>query len=140
MSQENIKIANNIYEEFNRRNYSAVLGFFAADFEWFAADHSPLADRSPYRGLDEVREGVFDRIAAGFESLTIRADEIFDAGDKVVMLGYYESIFKANGKQFQAQVAHIWTFAEGKAVKFQQYADTFQIAQSTKIDERRKEK
>ena len=134
MSQENIKIANQIYEEFNRRNFLGVLGFFAEDFEWFAADHSPLADRSPYRGLDEVREGVFDRIAAGFERLTVRADEIFEAGDKVVMLGYYDGIFKANGKQFEAQVAHVWTFADVLAVKFQQYADTYQIARSTKIE------
>jgi len=132
MSQENIKITNNIYEEFNRRNYSAVLGFFAANFEWFAADHSPLADRSPYSCLAEVREGVFNRIAAGFESLTIKAEEIFDADGKVVMLGYYDGTYKATGKQFQAQVAHVWTFEADKAVKFQQYVDTFQIAESAK--------
>lgn len=132
MSQENINITNNIYEQFNQGNYRQVLDFFDADFEWVAADHSPLADRSPYHGLDEVREGVFDRIAAGFEYLRIRADEIFEAGDKVVMLGYYDGIFKANGKQFQAQVAHVWTFAGDKAVKFQQYVDTFQIAESAK--------
>lgn len=132
MSQENLIITNKIYDEFNRGNYSGVLDFFDADFEWVAADHSPLADRSPYRGLDEVREGVFDRIAAGFEYLRIRADEVLDAGDKVVMLGYYDGIFKASGKQFQAQVAHVWTFASDKAVKFQQYVDTFQIAESAK--------
>lgn len=132
MSRENIKITNNIYEEFNHRNYSAVLGFFSANFEWFAADHSPLSDRSPYRGLDEVRQGVFDRIAANSESLIIKPDEIFDAADKVVMLGYYDGINKAPGKQYHAQVAHVWTFEAGKAVKFQQYMDTFQIAESAK--------
>jgi len=132
MSQENIKITNNIYEEFNQGNYSGVLDFFDAGFQWVAADHSPLADRSPYRGLDEVRERVFERIAAGFQYLKIRADEVFDAGDKVVMLGYYDGIFKANGKQFQAQVAHVWTFVGDKALKFQQYVDTFQIAESAK--------
>ncbi len=132
MSQENIKITKKIYEEFNRGNYSRVLDFFDAGLEWVAADHSPLADRSPYHGLDEVREGVFDRIAAGFEGLRIKADEIFDAGDKVVVLGYYDGIFKANGKQFQAQMAHVWTFSGAKAAKFQQYVDTFQIAESAK--------
>lgn len=132
MSQENIKITNNIYEKFNRRNYSAVLGFFSANFEWFAADHSPLADRSPYRGLDEVREGVFDRIAASTERLIIKPNEVFDAADKVVMLGYYDGINKGSGKQYQAQVAHVWTFKAGKAIKFQQYVDTFQIAETAK--------
>ena len=51
---------------------------------------------------------------------------------KVVMLGYYDGVPKATGKKFQAQVAHIWTIAAGKAVKFQQYTDTHQLAESVK--------
>jgi ketosteroid isomerase-like protein len=129
---ENIKVINKIYEAFGRRDYAAVLDLFSPKIEWIAAANSPLADRSPYRGLDEVREGVFMRIAAGFERLTVRVDEIFGAGDKVVALGFYDGVYKRNGKRFQAQVAHIWTLADGKAVKFQQYVDTYQLAESFK--------
>lgn len=132
MPQENINVINKIYGAFGRRDYAAVLEHFGPTFEWIAAVNSPLADRSPYRGLDEVREGVFARIAAGFERLTVKVDEIFSAGDKVIALGFYDGVYKPNGKQFQAQVAHIWTLANGKAVKFQQYVDTYQLAQSFK--------
>ena len=72
------------------------------------------------------------RIVSGYEGFTIRVDELLDAGDKVVMLGYYLGARKATGKKFQAQVAHIWTIAAGKAVKFQQYTDTYQLAESAK--------
>ena len=48
------------------------------------------------------------------------------------MLGYYDGVFKANGNRFQAQVAHIWTIAGDKAVKFQRYVDTWQIAEAAK--------
>ena len=132
MSQENISVINRIYEAFGQRDFAAVLDLFGPTIEWIAAVNSPLADGSPYRGLDEVREGVFMRIAAGFESLTVRVDEIFNAGDKVVVLGFYDGVYKTNGKRFQAQVAHIWTLADGKAVKFQQYVDTYQLAESFK--------
>ena len=132
MSQENISVINRIYEAFGRRDFAAVLDLFGPTIEWIAAVNSPLADRSPYRGLDEVREGPLTRIAAGFESLMVRVDEIFSAGDKVVALGFYDGVYKANGKRFQAQVAHIWTLADGKAVKFQQYVDTYQLAESFK--------
>jgi uncharacterized protein len=132
MSQENITIINRIYEAFGRRDFSAALNLFGPTIEWVAAVNSPLADRSPYRGLDEVREGVFMRIAAGFDRLTVKVDEIFGAGDKVVALGFYDGVYNANGKRFQAQVAHIWTLADGKAVKFQQYVDTYQLAESFK--------
>jgi ketosteroid isomerase-like protein len=132
MSQENINIINKIYDAFNQRDYETVLKSFDSAFEWVAADSSPLADRSPYHGLDEVQEGVFNRIAAGFERLTVRIDEIFEAEDKAVVLGYYDGISTSNGKHFQAQVAHIWTIANDKAVKFQQYVDTYKVAESLK--------
>jgi len=132
VSQENISVINRIYEAFGRRDFAAVLDLFGPTIEWIAAVNSPLADRSPYRGLDEVREGPLTRIAAGFESLMVRVDEIFSAGDKVVALGFYDGVYRANGKRFQAQVAHIWTLADGKAVKFQQYVDTYQLAESFK--------
>jgi uncharacterized protein len=132
MSQENISVINRIYEAFGRRDFAAVLDLFGPTIEWIAAVNSPLADRSPYRGLDEVREGPLTRLAAGFVSLTVRVDEIFSAGDKVVALGFYDGVYKANGKRFQAQVAHIWTLAGGKAVKFQQYVDTYQLAETFK--------
>ena len=132
MSQENIYTIKRIYEAFGQRDFAAVLAMFSPSMEWIAAVNSPLADRSPYRGLDEVREGVFMRIAAGFEQLTVKVDEIFNADDKVVALGFYEGVYKANGKRFQAQVAHIWTLANGKAIKFQQYVDTYQLSESFK--------
>src|SRR5262245_9412659 len=132
MSQENINVINRIYEAFGQRDFAAVLELFGPAIEWIAAVNSPLADRSPYRGLDEIRDNVFMRIATGFDSLTVRVDEIFGAGDKVVALGFYHGVRKANGKRFQAQLAHIWTLADGKAVKFQQYVDTYQLAESFK--------
>jgi len=130
MSQENINVINRVYEAFGRRDFDAVLEDFDPTIVWIAAVNSPLADRSPYRGLDEVREQALTRIAAGFERLTVRVDEVFGAGDKVVALGFYDGVYKPNGKRFQAQVAHIWTLANGKAVKFQQYVDTYQLAES----------
>ena len=132
MSQENIAIINRIYGAFGQRDFAAVLDMFDPTIEWIAAVNSPLADHSPYRGLDEVREGPLMRIAAGFDRLTVKVDEIFGAGDKVVALGFYDGVYKANGKRFQAQVAHVWTLANGKAVKFQQYVDTYQLAESFK--------
>jgi uncharacterized protein len=132
MSQENINVINKTYEAFGQRDFAAALEHFAPTIEWVAAVNSPLADRSPYRGLDEVREGVFMRIAEGFERLTVNVDEIFGAGDKVVALGFYDGVYNANGNRFQAQVAHIWTLAGGKVVKFQQYVDTYQLAESFK--------
>ncbi|MBA4182581.1 MAG: nuclear transport factor 2 family protein [Acidobacteria bacterium] len=133
MTEKNLDVTKKIYEAFNRGDFSAVLELFAPTVEWVAAENSPLGDKSPYRGLSEVRDGVFARIAAGLPGLKIEPDELFTAGDeKVVMLGYYDGVFKATGKPIHAQVAHVWTFFGGKVVKFQQYTDTYQLAKSAK--------
>jgi ketosteroid isomerase-like protein len=130
VSQENVNVVKSIYKAFGEGDFPAVFDLFDPAIEWIAAENSPAAKGSPYHGVNEVREGVFMRIVAGFDGFAIRVDELLDAGDKVVMLGYYLGARKATGKRIQAQVAHIWTIAAGKAVKFQQYTDTYQLAQA----------
>jgi uncharacterized protein len=128
MSQQNIDLIKRIYKHFNAREYDYVVKNFSDDFEWSAADNSPLADRSPYRGVREIREGVFGRIEASFKRLNFRIDEIIDAGDKVVLLGYYEGEYASGSSAPRAQAAHVWTIRDGKGVKFQQYLDTLAVA------------
>lgn len=129
MSENNKTIIQDIYKAFGERDYDKVLTFFATDFEWYAADNSPLADQSPYHGVDAVRTGVFDRIAAGFEKLEVVPDELFTAdGERVVVLGYYHGKFRGKADEFRTQVAHIWTVRDGRAVKFQQYLDTLKVS------------
>lgn len=133
MSQQNIELINTIYKLFNDRRYDDIIPHFAGEMTWNAADSSPLADESPYQGPVSIRERVFGRIEAGFEKLTVRIDEIFGADDgRVVVLGYYDSLPKGRETPAQFQLAHIWTVRDGKAVKFQQYVDTYTIAESFK--------
>lgn len=129
MSEGNRTFIEKIYDAFNSRDYVAVLQHFDPKFEWIAAENSPLADQSPYQGVEAIRTGVFDRIAAGFEKLEVIADEIFMAENRVVVLGYYHGKFRSKVDEFRTQVAHIWTVKDGKAVKFQQYVDTLKISQ-----------
>src|SRR2546430_7624282 len=87
-----------LYARLGERDYEAVMSYLADDIVWIVADNSPFADRSPYRGIAEVRSGVFERLTAGFERLTFDADEIFEAeGGRVVALGYYHG--RVSGKE-----------------------------------------
>src|SRR5687767_13867084 len=91
-----------LYASFAARDYEAVMANFVDDFEWIAADNSPLADQSPYHGIDDIRSGVFGRIDAGFEKLEVAADEIFEAeGGRVIMLGYYHGKFRGQEQEFK---------------------------------------
>src|SRR4029453_8893861 len=56
-----------LYARLGERDYEAVMSYLADDIVWIVADNSPLAGRSPYHGIAEVRSGVFERLTAGFE-------------------------------------------------------------------------
>jgi hypothetical protein len=119
-----------LYARLAERDYEAAMSYLADDIVWIVADNSPLADRSPYRGIADVRSGVFERLTAGFDKLVFDADEIFECngGERVVALGYYYFRFHGQAEERKAQVAHVWTIRDGRGVKFQQYLDTLQVA------------
>ena len=66
-----------LYARLSERDYEAVMSYLADDIVWIVADNSPLADRSPYHGIAEVRSGVFERLTAGFCKLVFGEGENF---------------------------------------------------------------
>jgi hypothetical protein len=71
-----------------------------------------------------VLEGVFMRLGTEWEGFAAVPDEFIDAGDTVVVLGKYGGKYKATGKSFQADFAHVWKMQDGKAIRFVQYVDS----------------
>ena len=128
MSAENVKLVREMYEAFGKGNVPGVLGRLDPKIEWREADNFIYADKNPYVGPQAVLEGVFMRIVTDFDNFSVTPDEILDAGDKVVALGTYSGTHKTTGKIVRAQMAHVWSIENGKAVKFQQYTDTKQFA------------
>jgi ketosteroid isomerase-like protein len=126
MTQSNVPLIRGIYEAFARGDIAAVLGAMSPDIEWNEAENFPYADGNPYRGPDAIVGGIFARLGGEWDGFAAVPDEFLDAGDTVVMLGRYQGIYKATGRAFDAQVAHIWRVEGGKAVRFQQLTDTAQ--------------
>lgn len=98
------------------------MGFLSSDVDWTEAEGFPYG--GTYTGPNAVLEGVFMRLGTEWESFAVVPDEFIDGGDTVVVLGKYRGTYKATGKSFQANFAHVWKVREGKAVKFVQYVDT----------------
>ena len=62
-----------------------------------------------------------------WNGFTVSPVSFHDAGDTVTVEGRYTGEFKETGKSIDAQFCHIWTLADGKITKFQQYVDTGQL-------------
>ena len=128
MAQQNIEVIRNLYDLFAKGDVPSILAQFHPEIEWNEAENFPYADRNPYIGPDAVLEGVFLRLGSEWDYWNLAVGELLDAGDSVVAMGRYQAKNASTGKEINAQFAHVWTLRDGKAVAFQQYADTQQVA------------
>ena len=114
-----------VYNAFAKGNIPAVLGFLSQDIAWTEAEGFPYG--GTYHGPKAVLEGVFMRLGTEWNGFAAVPDDFIDAGDTVVVLGTYSGAYKATGKYFQADFAHVWRVRDGKAVRFTQYVDTLLV-------------
>lgn len=131
MSKENVALIRSIYDAFAAGDIAGVVGRMRQDMVWNEAENFPYADGNPYCGPDAILGGVFARLGAEWDGFAAAPEEFLDAGDTVVVLGRYRGTCKATGLAMDAQLAHVWRVAEGKAARFQQYTDTLQAARVT---------
>jgi ketosteroid isomerase-like protein len=131
MSKENVDLVRAIYHAFAAGDVPSVVALMSPDMVWNEAENFPYADGNPYCGPDAILGGVFARLGSEWEGFAAVPEEFLDAGDAVVVLGRYRGTFKATGLAMDAQLAHVWRVADGKAVRFQQYTDTLQAARAT---------
>ena len=130
MSAENVAAVKAIYQAFATGDVPAILAALSPDIEWNEAENFPYADGNPYHGPDAVLSGVFARIGGDWDGFSVDPREFVDGGDTVVMTGRYTGTHKATGRAMNPQVAHFWTFENGKAVQFQQLVDTLAVARA----------
>jgi ketosteroid isomerase-like protein len=128
MSQTNVDVVRGMYESFAAGDVAAVVGAMHPEIVWNEADNFPYADGNPYVGPQAVAEGVFARCGSEWDGFGVEVEELLDAGDTVVALGRYVGVYKATGREQHTQFVHVWRLKGGKAARFQQYADTLQVA------------
>jgi ketosteroid isomerase-like protein len=130
MSQANVDLIQSLYAAFARGDGPAVLASMDPAIVWNEAENFLYADRNPYVGHAAVAEGIFFRLATEWDHFQALPSEFLDAGDTVVVLGYYKATYKATGAPLNAQFAHIWRLRDAKITAFQQYTDTAQAARA----------
>jgi ketosteroid isomerase-like protein len=127
----NLNPVRGVYDAFAKGDIPAVLGFLSPDIEWTEAEGTPYG--GTYIGPQAVLEGVFMPLGTEWDGYAAVPDEFIDGGDAVVVLGRYSGTYKATGKSFQANFAHVWKVREGKAVRFVQYVDTLIVQRALQL-------
>jgi len=121
----NVKLIQGIYDALAKGDAPTALGMFDPKIKWTEEEGFPTA--GTYIGPDAVLEKVFKRLGADWEGFSVAPNEFIVDGDTVVALGWYGGKSKATGKSLRARFAHVWRIRNGKAIGFEQVADSAKV-------------
>jgi ketosteroid isomerase-like protein len=118
MSQENVELV--------RRGIASVEAFWellAEDVVWEMSSDFRLPDL-PQRvvGREDVVDGS-RRYWGTWEEYRLDADELIDAGASVIVVVRERGRGRGSGIPFDRHWAQVWTFSQGKIVRWELYPD-----------------
>jgi ketosteroid isomerase-like protein len=117
MPDQNLELVRGAYESFSRGDVPAVLGLLADDIEWTVPP--PLPQAVEAHGHDEVG-AFFERLGGLWDGLDLDLADFVASGDRVCVIGRGSG--KVDGREADYGFVHAWTLADGKAVRFDEYA------------------
>jgi ketosteroid isomerase-like protein len=114
------------YQEFSDGDLEAALQNWADDFVWQGSNSTDLPGGGEHRGKDEAIKVLQEAVGA-WDSFDLTADEFFEEGDTVVVLGHTD--VSKGGESASVPVVHIWRWEGDQVKRLQILTDTHQTAQ-----------
>lgn len=115
---DNTEVVNEAYSAFARGDIPALLALLSEEISWEGTEALPQSGN--YHGHDGVGE-FFAGVASNWPELKIEIDELIADGDHVVSVGGGAGKL-ADGTNARYGFTHVFTFGDGKVVRFQEFA------------------
>lgn len=125
---DNVEMVKQGYQLFAKGDIEGVSALFHPEIEWNASQGLPYIEGDGvFIGPSVIAQNVFAKVPQNIDNFHIDIQELFGSGDKVVMVGKYQGVYKATGKEFNANATHVWTVKDGKATHYFQAVDTAEM-------------
>ena len=125
----NKEIIQRLYQFFRQKEFDQLRLLLKEDIRWEQMKGFPNG------GIHTGREQVISLVLAGFdtnwEGWKAVVEEFIEAGDSVMVTGYYEGVYRQTGKYMKADFLHHYQLADAQVAAFKQYTDTFEIYAAT---------
>jgi len=121
----NLETIKSIYSGGAEQAAKTLQAALAPHFEWTEAAGFPYA--GTFHSLEEVGKNVFARLSTEWIDYRAAAENFYDAGDTIISTGRYLGTYRKSNGVMDAVFAHIWTFKNGKIVKYVQKVDTKKV-------------
>jgi ketosteroid isomerase-like protein len=129
MSQENVELARQAYESWNRGDLEWFLDHMTEGFEFWPG--LGFSDLSPvYHGKEGWRQFAATWREA-WEDITVRVERIEDLDDRIVALLTFDGKGRGSGVEVSVRVGQVATVSKGrvsKLVSFPDWAEALEAA------------
>jgi uncharacterized protein len=129
MSQENVELV--------RHGIQSVEAFWALldeDVVWDLGRDPPPDIHGVYVGRDSVIEAS-RRYWGTWDEYSLDADELIDAGSSVVVVVHERGRGRGSGAPFDRRWAQVWTFREGRIVRWELFGDKAEALEAAGLEE-----
>jgi ketosteroid isomerase-like protein len=127
----NIEAVKAMYAAFGRGDIAGVLKHMDESIVFTVPGTSAVPVAGTRHGLREVQR-FFEDLERREEFTLFEPRDFIAQGNRVVALVHYEGRDKVTGRTFIADSAMLWTFGDGKAIRFQEFTDTEAIANAAR--------
>ena len=120
MGEADVETLRRGYAALNRGDLSVVLELLDAEIEW----HEPAKslEGGTHRGRDSF-ERFLDGWLESFDDFRVEPERVVERGDELVVVVHQTGTGRSSGLPIETRLAHVWTVADGKAVRWEAVAD-----------------
>jgi ketosteroid isomerase-like protein len=122
VSRENVEIVRRTFERM-AVGWEALVAILDPAVEWDSTQRLP--DGKVVRGIEAATRSARSWLGA-FEDYSREVEELIDAGDNVVSVVRVWGKGKGSGAPVEGRIAQVWTFRDGKVVRYREFPDRAQ--------------
>jgi ketosteroid isomerase-like protein len=127
----NIETVKAMYAAFSRGDIAGILTHMDESIVFTVPGTSAVPVAGVRNGLPEVQR-FFEDLERRHEFSLFEPRDFIAQANRVVALVHYEGRDKATGRAFAADAAMLWTFGDGRAIRFQEFTDTEALANAAR--------
>jgi uncharacterized protein len=115
-----VELVRSIFDQFARGDFRSAVEHYAPDVEW--AENRSITGKGVYRGRAALRDGFLDWLSA-WDGYRCEAEEVFTAGDRVVVSVRGSGKGKLSGAEASDAFYMVFSIRDGKVARIENYRD-----------------